>query len=367
MERGLLESLRRYRPREGKDPLENFFTEAFAWILRHSPDFSKYILEKLGLEKEIDISNCNWDTQYNFNGLYPDMVCISGNSALIFEHKCWSGLHENQIKNYRDYAKENFENYKIILVTASKFQHEQNPDFSLCWNDIYDYILEWEHEMITESFIFADFWQLIASVGMGPLAPISSESLRYYYASDKFKVNISNMIKSDLEERYGKDWRELYIKTGRGKAYGEADGRVGLNLYVNWRPGLFVGFLLDGADHRTEPIDKFKGPDFCIIVSFEQDLHLEYQKNKYYKLFVSNMSNNIIRLNKGWELYHHIEDKAKNPNPWHPIHIRKTAINVFAGTQTFEKQANVFYNAAKPVLTMIVEDPNWKMLRSEYN
>ncbi|MEM6502043.1 MAG: hypothetical protein AAF685_09415, partial [Cyanobacteria bacterium P01_C01_bin.89] len=56
MGNGLLSSLRKYRPREGHDPLENFITEAFAWILRKHPDFSVFFFgnfrrdrQKIGL------------------------------------------------------------------------------------------------------------------------------------------------------------------------------------------------------------------------------------------------------------------------------------------------------------------------------
>jgi len=37
---GLLESVRKYHPRKGTDPLENFITEAFAWMLNDCPEFA---------------------------------------------------------------------------------------------------------------------------------------------------------------------------------------------------------------------------------------------------------------------------------------------------------------------------------------
>jgi len=45
METGLLESLRTYRSGEEKFPLENFLTEAFAWISNNHSDFSEFFLE----------------------------------------------------------------------------------------------------------------------------------------------------------------------------------------------------------------------------------------------------------------------------------------------------------------------------------
>ncbi len=36
MKTGLLQAVRKYRPREGMDPLENFVTEAFCWVLNNN-------------------------------------------------------------------------------------------------------------------------------------------------------------------------------------------------------------------------------------------------------------------------------------------------------------------------------------------
>ncbi len=366
MVRGLLESLKQYRPREGKDPLENFITEAFAWILRENPAFSAFFLKKLDLGIEIESTNCEWITQYNFNGIYPDMVCFSNNNAIVFEHKAWGELHDNQIENYRTYAIRSFEKYKMVLITASKFQHKQSPDLALCWNNVYEYISEWEANN-DASFIFKDFRRLLDSEGMGPLEPISSESLRYYYVSSYLKMNISNLIKGNLEEKYRNEWPDLYIEDKKGLYYAEAWGRMGINLFKAWKPGIFVGILLDGADHCTEPIDKFKGPDFSIIISFDRELHDKYQHNKHYKEFVDSISRKVTELDDGWDFYHHIEDKnRRNINKWHPIHIRKPAIQVFAGTQTIEGQVNNFYNEAKIILDMINNEGSFQKLRNVF-
>lgn len=47
MDDSLLVRLRSYRPREGRDSLEDFVTEAFCWLLRQSEEFSKYFLKEI--------------------------------------------------------------------------------------------------------------------------------------------------------------------------------------------------------------------------------------------------------------------------------------------------------------------------------
>ena len=45
LETGLFEALRKYSPREGNDPLENFITEGFAWLLNKYPEFGEFFLQ----------------------------------------------------------------------------------------------------------------------------------------------------------------------------------------------------------------------------------------------------------------------------------------------------------------------------------
>ena len=118
---GLLESVRKYHPRDGSDPLENFITEAFAWMLRNCPEFGEYFASNIAKQlnmSEFDTANQRWETQQNFGGVYPDMVCSSGTMALVFEHKTWSEVGDNQISNYRSYANKNYSESRIVLILS---------------------------------------------------------------------------------------------------------------------------------------------------------------------------------------------------------------------------------------------------------
>lgn len=373
MQESLLSSLRKYSPKENYNPLENFITEAFAWLLKTEPTFSMFFIEKilgkLGV-KNLNKNNCQWVTQANFNGKYPDMVCYLDNKVIVFENKAWSPLHENQLHEYKSYTLSNFDTSWIVLITATAAQHEQNPDVALCWNEIHKYISDWIEENDNVNFVFYDFLQLLETEGMGPSAPISHASLKYYYTTINLEKNLSSLIKR-IEN---KNWENIFktnntnkkVPHKKGGSYGLESGRIGIN-FLSWEPGIFVGVLLDGDDHRTIPIDINKGPDFCVILNFDTRLHRDYLANKYYIEFVKNISSEITKLNDGWEFYHHAKDKQiSNSNRWHPIHIRKPLLDVFAGTKNTEEQETVFFQQAKLILDIVTNEDSFWSLRESF-
>ena len=244
MATGLFEALSKYAPREGKNPLENFITEGFAWILNEYPDFGKYFLKylenelnKRGQKWSFGNYDCEWRTQEKFGGKQPDMVChFNGeNKAIVFEHKTWSPLHGEQLVNYKDFANQEFADHRIVLITATRQQHQQDPDLALCWPEIYGLISNWEESGNSE-FLINDFQQLLKSLGLGPPAPISHTSIRYYYKTWKLETNIIKLIervkgredeKREWEKILKKDY-ELSTPLQRGKDH--FYGRIGIEL-----------------------------------------------------------------------------------------------------------------------------------------
>ena len=378
MATGLFESLRRYSPKENRDSLENFITEGFAWILNNYPDFGEFFLQKLeekmkerGREWRIGNYDCEWLTQANFDGKYPDMVCHFNdeNKAIIFEHKTWSRLHENQLANYKEYAKRNLDEYRLVLITATQQQHEQDPDLSLCWSDIYNLISDWEKSDNSE-LLFRDFQQLLKSVGLGPPAPISHTSIRYHYETKDLnetkdlKKNINDLIERVKgREEQNKEWKKM-IKKDLDIRKRASWGRIGLEL-LSWEGCIFVGILVDGKDHRTEPIDPVKGPDFCLIISFSRALHDFYTEEESYKKLVEELlPKKVEQLNDGWQFYDHLKDfEAPRKNKYHPIHIRKSMLDVFCGTESGEDQEERFYEAASELIKLVVEEESFWSLR----
>ena len=381
---GLFEALRRYSPRENRDPLENFITEGFAWILNKYSKFGEFFLQYLEekLTWSVGDYNCEWRTQEYFDGKYPDMVCYFNgeNKAIVFEHKTLkSDLHEDQLAKYKKYACENFDDYRIVLITATRWQHKQDPHLALCWSDIYSLISDWEKRG-NSKLLIKDFQKLLKSVGLGPPAPISHTSIWYYCKSYDvvmdLQKNMSDLIKRvKVREDQKKEWKKMIkkdynldIPSQKGEKY-DYYGRIGLELLSVGGPdhgpgGIFVGILLDGKDHETKLIDPVKGPDFCLIFSFSQSLHKSYPKKKNYKKLVAVLQKKVEQLNDGWEFYNHLDDhNAPNKNKYHPIHIRKPMLDVFCGTESCEEQEERFYEAASELIKLVAEEDSFWALR----
>lgn len=276
METGLFEALRKYSPREGKDPLENFITEGFAWLLNKYSEFGEFFLRRLEKKLQLDVNkyDCKWSTQVNFDGKRPDMVYRWENKAIVFEHKTWNRLDENQIKNYREYSQREFDDSRIVLITATRQQHEQDPDLPLCWSDIYELISDWEQETNSDIlFLFKDFQKLLKNEGLGPPAPVSHAAIRFYHEARDMKQNLEELVKRVQERgKNEKKWQRMIREDYplRNLKKSSQWGRMGISLWdeCDWYPGVFVGILLDGRDHCTKPIDSAKGPDFCLILYF---------------------------------------------------------------------------------------------------
>lgn len=322
-------------------------------------------MKERGREWSIGNYDCEWRTQENFDGKYPDMVCrFNGeNKAIIFEHKTWRPLHENQLANYKDYAKNNFDEYRIVLITATQQQHEQDPDLPLCWSDIYNLISDLENSNDSE-LLFRDFQQLLKSEGLGPPAPISHTSIRYHYETKDLKKNISDLIERIKgREEQKKKWKKM-IKKDLDIRKRVGWGRIGLEL-LPWEGSIFIGILVDGKDHKTEPIDLVKGPDFCLIISFDQSLHDFYTEEKSYKKLVEELlPKKVEQLNDGWQFYDHLKDfEAPRKNKYHPIHIRKPMLDVFCGTESCEDQEERFYEAASTLIRLVAEEESFWALR----
>ncbi len=362
----LLVSLRKYKVNANKNPLENFITESFAWMLVNNRDFSifflKHISSKINLKDEF--LNHEWKTQVYFNGVYPDLVCFFENKAIVFEIKAYSGLHTNQLQNYRKYSEKKFEDYRLVLITANSSQHGQNPDLALRWEEVYEMILAYKEKFAeNDYFILDSFLKLLDVEGLGPKAPISFESILYYYRSKNFEPQIKKLANIKIEKiRSVLENNDLQIE------YQEKWGRVGVELFGDfWAPGVFVGFLLDGNDHLTIPILGDNSPDFSIIIDFNKELHTKYPDDELYKAFIVELQEKVNKIGNSWELYNHILDRnIDEHNYWHPIHIRKPVLELLRDTKTWDDQEKRVDDAIAEILPFIFKSENFRGMREKF-
>jgi len=388
---GLLQSVRKYRPRAGNDPLENFVTEAFCWVLNNCGDFGQKFAEEManrtGLE-QFDATDCKWLTQVNFSGVYPDMVCETtnsegGTSAIVFEHKVWSSVHKGQIHNYKAHASNCYTESKTVLITANTNQHvllDDNSDervddsasYSMCWRDVYEFISNNKNENPGLYCPLTDFQQFLKSEGLGPAAPISHEGIKYFYTSYSLRQDLSDLMRRAIDEE-NNDWAqnlrgELILDMEKDAYTKERWGRIGLSLNntnpQSWAPKIFVGIILDYQDLRTKPMDERKGPDFSLLLIFPKQLYRTYTSNPNYLTLLSNIQSHLEEMGAGWELHNHHDDPGatRNINKHVPFHIRKPMLDVFAGTETPLEQQKVFCKTARRLVDLVVDnDCYWKL------
>lgn len=159
-EKSVYEFLASYTPRQGHNPREDFLTQLFAWHLANIPELAKaYIIELNQLNQnqaqeikfpkdnmhDTDIDDdINVETQHKFtNEKIADMIItIKANEQkkyFIFEHKLGSDLGENQIENYVEGVKKdyNVEERDIITILVTPDKREVSSDI--------DYVFRWEH------------------------------------------------------------------------------------------------------------------------------------------------------------------------------------------------------------------------------
>jgi len=376
---GLLESVRKYRPRDNNDPLENFVTEAFAWMLRDCPAFAEYFTKKI-LENlppiVYDTSKLNWETQVNFNGAFPDMVCTSGRNALIFEHKTGSKVHDKQLSKYRACGEETYDDCYIVLITVNKHDHitktgcDNAADYHLCWSDVYEHIENWIDKNGSSSFILQDFMRLLVSASMGPAAPISQDSIRYYFLSANFKKTLSDLIRNVENLKWIEEPSvgiQLVLRDIRGCVYGERHGRIGIEFRVHSNLTIFIGFAVDEKHMGTKPLDRFRGPDMFATLFFEESTHRQYPSSNAFSQLTTKLKKEVDTLNEGWHYCDSTSvEHAISDYKWAPFQIRKSMFDVFEGTIDAQSQADVFFEIGTKLLKLFVEDPNFWSLCKEF-
>lgn len=374
----LFAALRSYRPRENHDPLENFITEAFAWLLINHPEFGGFYLDKvlhrLGSNELPAGVPIQWTTQVNLGGVYPDLVGIIGDQAYLFEHKAWSHLHSNQLATYRREATETFgtKNYRLILITGGRHQIDQDPDLGLCWHEVHAWISEWErHQDYQEDYLFSDFQRLLETEGMGPPAPISQEAILSYKPAQSFEPALHNLVQRVFPHK----WSELFhphkitphLPWHRSLPGGKDPwGRFGINLLgdvKDWSPGLFLGFHIDPEDHGMEWLNPLC-PDFGVIIDINLDAYPNYDLLDSYLILCSALKGTVMRLCPDYQFFNHLAHST-DPNKWHPLYIRKPMLEVLRGTIDSDEQQIRFIREASRIIACITATPEFWAFRED--
>ncbi|MDI5891093.1 hypothetical protein [Halomonas rhizosphaerae] len=371
MDSSLLVSLRQYRPREGRDSLENFITEVFAWLLRNGNGISEAVLTQLqrampereGFDLPRDSEEIEWNTQAQLGSRRPDMQAMWPGMAIIFEHKVWSGLGDTQIKDYRTLAQQAFPDASVcvVAITASRHQHSREADANLCWSDIYKTL---EHYLgrvseATERFHIESFLALLAHEGLQPSAPVAHEAIRHFPTAGKLPQQLEQAFTPFVA--YGWPIDGAYQPEMKRMRW----GRVGIEFHRTdakraWSPGIFIGCVLDGSDHlinhRIEDSIKLQ-----LILDLSNGLSRYYPSMHSYR----QLKSMLCEMTQGsrWTFYDH--GAEPQPNTYHPLYLETPLLEVLRGSKTMEEQRELIFSAGCEVLELLQNGGHLDQLKAE--
>ncbi|TVL33703.1 PD-(D/E)XK nuclease family protein [Shewanella algae] len=358
----LLVNVSKYAASHQNSPIENFITEAFAWLLKHDDAVRKVfseLLAKTTVNYAQEISNIfqsvDIETQVNFGSKFPDLMWTSAEDdfCLIFEHKVWSELHPNQLDNYRNYAKEHLDKpFQIVLITAHSGQHRQSPNIALCWYEIVELFGSVSDSDEKTVWLRAEFVHLLKSNGLVNSTPLNPLAIAYYNDVKNIDKQLYEMVRRceqsawPLCQSTNRDVQYRHPprnKTARGRY--DAYGRIGLEFsYTDpdseesgWTPGAFCGFVIDGNDHQVHDL-LLDGPIAVCIISVNPKLQPQFKSKGCYDVLVSELKDS---LPEGWILSDRTK-AGKKLNPWHPLIIYRSLTSFLGGVSTLDQQTATF-------------------------
>ena len=198
----LLVSLSTYRSRPERTPIEDFITEAFAWLLRSQDGLGRAFLqwvENEGPGRRVEAEEIKWSTQVSFPASRPDMVAWAGPVTYAFEHKVHAEASSDQLHRHQEGVREaSGELGRTILITSASWHHAEPVDVALTWPDIHRWLSDVNVET-DDSPMVREFQALLESRGLGPHTEISETSFRAYAAVQKAEQQIWALMQGLLD------------------------------------------------------------------------------------------------------------------------------------------------------------------------
>lgn len=359
---GLLVSLRSYRARPDRDSLEDFITEAFCWLLKQSPRLSAALFERINAElpeaKRFSLpeDQPEWQTQVTLGSNRIDMMASWPGMRLIFEHKVCTLVVKDQLSRYAAAVQEYFplDDRRLVLITANRAQHVARADVCCCWSDIYQLALSLAESLDTEleQAYLQEFLGLLQHEGLAPPAPIDHQAIYYYPVARDLPAQLESVLAPLQHE----DWPVPKAYSCRFKQHW---GRIGLEFYLEnalgeWSPGLFLGCVLDGRDHRIHHRHK-DTLQMQLILDFSSYLHKQFSSMASYMALKENLAKAVSADANGWSVYDHVSDTGgtNKPNNYHPLYLERPLLEVFRGSRATKEQQKRFCTLGRDVLDLV--------------
>ena len=362
----IFDFLRSYVPSDKRDPKEDYLTQLFAWLLMNvdglNLKYCKYLLEKIP-NKAFTVSDTDTitvETQRTLpNGKRIDLlITVNGADGFICEHKIYSMLSPNQIINYSSMASSlGGGQFHTILVTLGTYQWTQNADVSILWSSIYRDFLQEEIKGYAKDsvnyFMLGQTLSFMKNNSLGTSGEITPGAIAGYWETFGLKNVVNNLVENLRVREWDSKCKNLQHCNTQGFTEPifrkERWGRVGLEMYNNWKPGIFVGILWDYTDHRIDPLNKENGgPDVVILV--------DMLESDYSKITNSQACTDYLeKLNQNHGDFDLIE-YSKLYGYWRLAVLRKSLGDVLQGKQGQEEQANALYETFCEGIKLLTKD-----------
>ncbi len=341
MSDNLLISLQKYSSRPNYNPLENFTTEAFAWLLRNNEHALKAFLnlldQKLGKNcadntklSDADPKTVHCETQVYLSGAgIADFVLYLGFFTIVVEVKLWASGTNDQVKNYKKKLAENHPNVISVFLAPGLRDQREIADIDIRWAEVYEAIKPFESEDRC-----AEFLGFLESQGLSPGLDLDCAAM--IYAPEVYRIfsslpqiwkRIANNLKAEIASPnnsfpvifYHNSWGRMGVMLKRSESNDN-----------EWNPALTIGVMYDPQDHAFEPITKDFGAVFLLIIDvgskFWSKIELGATKTPWTdfktELKIACDQGSL----RGWNFFDSYEYYRNNPhqcNKWHPIAIFK--------------------------------------------
>ena len=364
----IFDFLRSYVPSAGRDPKEDYLTQLFAWLLLNVKGldlkYCEYLLNNTA-NSTFTVTNSDTitvDTQRTLpNGKRIDLlITVNDNDGFICEHKIYSMLSPNQLINYSSMAPgigSGKGQFHTVLITLGTHQWTQPADVRVLWSSIYQDFLQ--KELVNYADDSVHYFMLDQTISymqnnsLGTYGEITSEAIAGYWETFGLKNAVNNIIGDLRVQKWDTKCNNLQHCNTQGFTepiyHKERWGRVGLEMYSNWKPGIFVGILWDHSNHGIKPLnEKNGGPDVVILVDM---LESDYSK-------ITNSqtcADYLEKLNQNHGDFDLIE-YSKIPGYWRLVVLRKSLSDVLQGKQGQEEQSNALYETFCEGINFLTKD-----------
>lgn len=139
---------------------------------------------------------------------------------------------------------------------------------------------------------------------------------------------------------------------GRG---GLADGRIGLDLLTPWRPGVFVGVMVNPRDHRSGVSDPELGSDFLLVLDVARKADGDRLDGDTWLVQpeITALRARLTEDSGAWAFHDHLT-AVDSPNRWHPFHLRRPLVTVFESATDAEERYARWLAAARSALDVLL-------------